>query len=171
MLVSHASTVSGYVRAEDGSAVDAVPHFIGGQTVAGTSGRFGPVYNPALGVPSRQVALASASEVGKAVAAAAAALPQWAASTPLRRARILNRFRDLLERDIARLARIITSEHGKVLSDAKGEMQRGTEVVEFSTGIPHLLKGEYSEEVGSGVDSYSIRQPLGVCLDLFNKSR
>jgi malonate-semialdehyde dehydrogenase (acetylating)/methylmalonate-semialdehyde dehydrogenase len=139
-----------------------VPHFIGGRCVEGTSGRFGTVYNPALGKPARRVAFANKAEVDRAVEAASAAFPKWAAFPPLRRARILNRFRELLERDQARLAAIITSEHGKVLSDAKGEMQRGTEVVEFATGIPQLLKGEYTEEVGTGVDSYSMRQPLGV---------
>ncbi len=106
--------------------------------------------------------LPAKAEVDRAVEVAAAAFPGWAALTPLRRARILNRFRELLERDLDRLAAIITSEHGKVLSDAKGEVQRGIEVVEFATGIPQMLKGEYTEDVGKGVDSYSIRQPLGV---------
>ena len=141
---------------------EVVSHFIGGSAVAGSSGRFGQIYNPALGKASRQVAFASKAEVDRAVEVAAAAFPGWAALTPLRRARILNRFRELLERDLDRLAAIITSEHGKVLSDAKGEVQRGIEVVEFATGIPQMLKGEYTEDVGRGVDSYSIRQPLGV---------
>ena len=139
-----------------------IPHFIGGRMVEGTSGRFGNVFDPALGQVARRVSFASKAEVDQAIDAAAAAFPAWAASPPLRRARILNRFRELLDRDLARLAGIITSEHGKVFSDAKGEVQRGLEVVEFATGIPQLLKGEYTEEVGSGVDSYSIRQPLGV---------
>src|ERR1019366_391716 len=141
---------------------EVVPHFIGGRFVEGTSGRFGQVYNPALGKSARRVSFASKSEVNCAVEVAAVAFPAWAGSPPLRRARIMNRFRELLERDLDRLARIITSEHGKVLSDAKGEVQRGLEVVEFSTGIPQLLKGEYTEQVGTGVDSYSMRQPLGV---------
>src|SRR5215212_2789481 len=145
-----------------GTAVDTVPHFIGGQVVEGTSGRSGQVYTPSLGRAARRVAFASKAEVDRAVDTAAAAFPEWSASPPLRRARILNRFRELLERDQARLAALITSEHGKVLSDAKGEVQRGLEVVEFATGIPQLLKGEYTEEVGTGVDSYSTRQPLGV---------
>ncbi len=144
------------------SPLEIVPHFIGGQLTANASDRFGEVYNPSLGKVARRVAFASAAEVGKAVDAAAAAFPAWAASPPLRRARILNRFQELLRRDLERLARIITSEHGKVLSDAKGEVQRGIEVVEFVTGIPQLLKGEYTEHVGTDVDSYSIRQPLGV---------
>ncbi len=121
-----------------------VPHFIGGRSVEGSSGRFGLVYNPALGKSSRKVSFANKAEVDRAVEVAAAAFPAWASSPPLRRARVINRFRDLLERDLERLARIITSEHGKVLSDAKGEVQRGLEVVEFATGIPQLLKGEYT---------------------------
>ena len=139
-----------------------VPHFIGGQLVPGTSGRFGAVHDPALGKPSARVAFASKREVDEVIEIAAAAFPQWAAMPPLRRARILNRFRELLEQNQVRLSSIITSEHGKVLSDAKGEIQRGIEVVEFATGIPQLLKGEYTEQVGTDVDSYSIRQPLGV---------
>ena len=139
-----------------------VGHFIGGQLDAGTGARTGDVFNPALGRRARRVAMATTADVHRAVTAAAAAWPAWAKATPLRRARVLNAFRALLERDIDRLARIITSEHGKVLSDAKGEMQRGIEVVEFATGVPQLLKGEYSEEVGAAVDTYSIRQPLGV---------
>jgi len=144
------------------SPVPTVPHFIGGQPVEGKSGRFGDVFNPATGVLSRRVAFANRTEVDEAVASGAKAFPEWAAAPPLRRARILNRFRDLLERDQKRLAAIITSEHGKVASDAAGEVQRGTEVVEFAVGIPQLLKGEFTEEVGTGVDSYSMRQPLGV---------
>jgi malonate-semialdehyde dehydrogenase (acetylating)/methylmalonate-semialdehyde dehydrogenase len=144
------------------SAVATVPHFIGGQPVEGDSGRHGDVYNPATGRLSRRVAFASKAEVDAAVTAAAGAFPQWAATPPLRRARILTRFRELLERDLTRLAAVITAEHGKVASDAAGEMQRGTEVVEFASGIPQLLKGEFTEEVGTGVDSYSVRQPLGV---------
>jgi malonate-semialdehyde dehydrogenase (acetylating) / methylmalonate-semialdehyde dehydrogenase len=144
------------------TSLETMPHFIGGRPVDGTSGRFGQVYNPALGTLARRVSFASQAEVEQAIDAASAAFPQWAASPPLRRARILNRFRELLERDMTRLAGIITAEHGKVLSDAKGEVQRGLEVVEFATGVPQLLKGEYTEEVGIGVDSYSTRQPLGV---------
>jgi malonate-semialdehyde dehydrogenase (acetylating)/methylmalonate-semialdehyde dehydrogenase len=144
------------------TALPTVPHFIGGQPVGGTSGRYGDVFNPATGALSRRVAFAGTAEVDSAVSAATAAFPAWAAAPPLKRARILARFRELLERDLTRLAAVITAEHGKVASDAAGEMQRGTEVVEFATGIPHLLKGEFTEEVGTGVDSYSVRQPLGV---------
>ncbi len=145
-----------------GSDTEVVPHFIGGKTVKGTSGRFGNVYNPALGKVARKVEFANKTEVDSAVQAAAAAFPDWSVLPPLRRARILNRFLGLLEKNLDRAARIIVSEHGKVISDARGEMQRGMEVVEFATGIPQLLKGEFSESVGTGVDSYSIRQPLGV---------
>ncbi len=144
------------------TATDTVPSFVGGRDVATTSGRFGAVYHPSSGRVARRVGFASAADVDRAVDAAAAAFPAWAAFPPLRRARILNRFRELVERNRTRLAALITAEHGKVLSDADGEVQRGLEVVEFATGIPHLLKGEYSEEVGTGVDTYSIRQPLGV---------
>src|SRR5688572_10041564 len=144
------------------SQLEQVPHFIGGQIVAGNSGRAGDVWNPALGSVARRVSFANTAEVDQAISSAAAAFPQWAALPPLRRARILSRFGQLIERDLLRLAGIITAEHGKVLSDAKGEVQRGTEVVEFAAGIPQLLKGEFTAEVGSGVDSYSIRQPLGV---------
>jgi malonate-semialdehyde dehydrogenase (acetylating)/methylmalonate-semialdehyde dehydrogenase len=160
--MSVTKTANSDAAVEVPAAIDNIPHFIGGRSVEGTSGRSGPVYNPALGQPARHVAFASAAEVESAVDAAYAAFPDWAASPPLRRARILNRFRDLLERDMTRLAAIITAEHGKVLSDARGEVQRGLEVVEFATGIPQLLKGEYTQEVGTGVDSYSMRQPLGV---------
>ncbi|MBN9559439.1 MAG: CoA-acylating methylmalonate-semialdehyde dehydrogenase [Alphaproteobacteria bacterium] len=139
-----------------------IGHFIGGRAVAGESGRFADVFNPALGEVSGRVALASPAEVDRAVEAAAAAWPAWAATPPLRRARVMFRFKELLERDRKELAQIITAEHGKVLSDAEGEVQRGLEVVEFACGIPHLLKGEYTEAVGTGIDAWSMRQPLGV---------
>jgi malonate-semialdehyde dehydrogenase (acetylating) / methylmalonate-semialdehyde dehydrogenase len=143
-------------------AMREIGHFIGGKPVAGTSGRFGDVYNPAAGEVTGKVALADASEVDKAVAAAAAAWPAWAATPPLRRARVMFKLKELLERDRKELSAIITAEHGKVLSDADGEVQRGLEVVEFACGIPHLLKGEYTEAVGTGIDAWSIRQPLGM---------
>ncbi len=161
MPVSKTPTADAVERAVP-APVDTVPHFIAGRPAPGTSGRSGEVFDPALGAVRARVAFANRAEVDRAVQAAANAFPQWAAMPPLRRARILNRFRELIERDLTRLARILTHEHGKVLSDAKGEVQRGLEVVEFATGIPHLLKGEYTEEVGTGVDSYSMRQPLGV---------
>ena len=130
------------------SMTTSIGHYIAGHLVAGTSGRCGVVYNPARGAAAKQVAFATAGEVDAAVTAAATAFPQWAAQPPLRRARVLMKFRELLERDIDRLARIVTAEHGKVLSDAMGEVQRGIEVVEFATGMPQLLKGEYSDSVG-----------------------
>ncbi len=139
-----------------------IGHFIAGKMQAGGGGRFGDVFNPALGQVAGKVALASAAEVDRAVAAAQKAFPAWAAMPALRRARVMFRLRDLLERDRAKLAAIITAEHGKVLSDADGEVQRGLEVVEFAAGMPHLLKGEYTEQVGTGIDAWSIRQPLGV---------
>ncbi|HVB68299.1 MAG TPA: CoA-acylating methylmalonate-semialdehyde dehydrogenase, partial [Acetobacteraceae bacterium] len=139
-----------------------IGHFIAGRPTAGTSGRYGDVFNPALGDVTARVALASAAEVDRAVGIAAAAWPSWAATPPLRRARVMFKLKDLLERDRTRLSAAITAEHGKVLSDADGEVQRGLEVVEFACGIPHLLKGEYTEQVGTGIDAWSVRQPLGV---------
>jgi malonate-semialdehyde dehydrogenase (acetylating) / methylmalonate-semialdehyde dehydrogenase len=139
-----------------------IGHFISGKHVAGTSGKFGDIFNPAVGELSARVALAGADEVNKAVAAAAAAWPAWANTPPLRRARVMFKLKELLERDRRELSAIITSEHGKVLSDADGEVQRGLEVVEFACGIPHLLKGEFTDMVGTGIDAWSIRQPLGV---------
>lgn len=140
-----------------------IGHFIGGQIVAGRSGRHGEVYNPATGQVQARVALASAEETEQAIAAAAEAAPAWAAVTSLRRARVMFRFNELLEANKQELAAIITREHGKTLPDASGELTRGIEVVEFACGIPQLLKGEMSEDVGTGVDSWSLRQPVGVC--------
>jgi malonate-semialdehyde dehydrogenase (acetylating)/methylmalonate-semialdehyde dehydrogenase len=139
-----------------------IPHYINGAAVPGQSGRFAPVFNPATGEETGSIRLASRAEVDKVVAVAKRAFPEWAATPPLRRARILNRFLRILDENIDELAAVITSEHGKVLSDAKGEIQRGMEVVEFATGAPQLLKGEITENVGTRVDSHSLRQPLGV---------
>jgi malonate-semialdehyde dehydrogenase (acetylating)/methylmalonate-semialdehyde dehydrogenase len=138
-------------------------HYVDGRRVPGNSGRFAPVFNPALGVATLQVALATAAETQAAIASAAAALPGWAATPPLRRARVMFRFRELIEQYSDELAGIITREHGKVLPDARGEVTRGLEIVEFACGIPHLLKGEYSDAVGRDIDSWSLRQPVGVC--------
>src|SRR6266576_1616352 len=140
-----------------------IQHYIDGKRVEGTSGRWGDVHNPATGERSRRVAFAGAAEIDRAVQAASTAFPAWAATPPLTRARILFKFRELLDREAGALARLISEEHGKVLSDAAGEVTRGTEVVEFACGIPHLLKGEFTEQVGRGIDSWSLRQPLGVC--------
>ena len=138
-------------------------HFVGGKPVANGHGRFSDVFNPAIGEIAARVALATAAEVDAAVQNAKAAFPGWARMTPLARARILFKFKELLEKHRDELARIIGAEHGKVLGDATGEVTRGIEVVEFACGIPHLLKGEFSENVGTNVDCYSVRQPLGVC--------
>ncbi len=160
--INSPTTTADRATPADETTVPMTPHVIGGQPNGGTSGRFGDVYNPATGRVARRVPMANAADVRAAVAAAAAAFPEWAAAPPLRRARVLMRFRDLVERNQKALAALITAEHGKVASDAAGEVQRGNEVVEFATGIPQLLKGEFSEAVGTGVDSHSIRQPLGV---------
>ena len=146
-----------------GAAVkEVVGHYIGGQAVAGTSARFGDVFNPATGEVARNVALASADEVRSAIENAAQAFPDWAAMPPARRVQVLYRYRELLIQNIDELARLLSSEHGKTVEDAKGSITRGLEVVEFACGIPQLLKGEYSEGVANGVDSWSMRQPLGV---------
>jgi malonate-semialdehyde dehydrogenase (acetylating)/methylmalonate-semialdehyde dehydrogenase len=143
-------------------AITDIHHWIAGRPTAGTSNRFADVYHPATGRIQSRVPLATEAEVATAVAAAAAAFPDWAAQPPLRRARVLFRFREIFERRLDEVAALINREHGKVFSDARGEATRGLEVVEFATGIPQLLKGEFTEQVGSGVDSFSMRQPLGV---------
>jgi malonate-semialdehyde dehydrogenase (acetylating)/methylmalonate-semialdehyde dehydrogenase len=139
-----------------------VQHVIAGKRVAGSGSRRGDIFNPATGQVARQVVLGTRADVDTAVAAAHAAFPGWSGTTPLARARVLFRLRDLLEQNAKELSAIITAEHGKVLSDAGGEVTRGLEVVEFSCGIPDLLKGEFSDQVGRGVDSFSLRQSLGV---------
>ncbi|WP_136066146.1 CoA-acylating methylmalonate-semialdehyde dehydrogenase [Modicisalibacter radicis] len=140
-----------------------IHHYLNGTTVAGRSERFAPVYDPATGEQSARVALACADETREAIASADRAFAQWSKTSPLKRARILFRFKELIERNADEIARLISSEHGKVFSDAKGELTRGLEVVEFACGIPHLQKGEHSMNVGTGVDSFSLMQPLGVC--------
>ncbi len=139
-----------------------VHHFIGGRAVAGTSGRHQAVYNPATGAVARQVALAGTAEVDAAVAAARAAFPAWADMPPIRRARVLNRFLQLMNQHRDTLAATITAEHGKVFSDAQGEVSRGIDIVEFACGIPQLLKGDYTDQVSTGIDNWTLRQPLGV---------
>ena len=140
-----------------------IHHYINGRRVESMGERGGDVFNPATGERVRRVAFASAGDVDAAVQAAAKAYPAWAATPPLTRARILFKFLELLNRDHDAIARVISEEHGKVFSDAQGEITRGLEVVEFACGIPHLLKGEFTEQVGRGIDSWSVRQPLGVC--------
>ena len=139
-----------------------IGHYIGGREVKGRSGRFGDVFDPNTGEVQAKLALASADEVRDAVRAAAEAQPGWAAQNPQRRARVMMRFLDLINRDMDDLARILSSEHGKTLADSRGDIQRGLEVVEFACGIPHLMKGEFTEGAGPGIDMYSMRQPLGV---------
>ncbi|RIA45368.1 malonate-semialdehyde dehydrogenase (acetylating)/methylmalonate-semialdehyde dehydrogenase [Dichotomicrobium thermohalophilum] len=142
--------------------MDQIKHYIGGQRVDGTGGRTADVYNPATGEVVRQVQLASIDDVARAVAAAKEAFPAWARTPVLRRARMIDRFKELVRANADKLAEAISEEHGKTHDDALGEVQRGLEVAEFAAGMPQLLKGEVSEEVGSGVDSHAIRQPLGV---------
>jgi malonate-semialdehyde dehydrogenase (acetylating)/methylmalonate-semialdehyde dehydrogenase len=143
--------------------VPVLPLWIGGKEVQSESGRRGDVFDPSTGAVVRRAPLASPAEVARAVAAARGALPGWRETPPLRRARILARFRELLEANRDELARLISQEHGKTVPDAAGSLQRGVEVVEFATGVPHLLKGEWAEDVARGVDSHSVLQPLGVC--------
>ncbi len=144
------------------AAPPTVPHWVEGAEYPSASGRTAPVYDPALGTVTKRVALADTSEVNAAIDSAKAAFPAWRDLSLTRRQAVLFRFRELLEERKEELAEIITSEHGKVLSDALGEVTRGQEVVEFATGLAHHLKGEFSEQVSNGVDVHSIRQPLGV---------
>jgi malonate-semialdehyde dehydrogenase (acetylating)/methylmalonate-semialdehyde dehydrogenase len=137
-------------------------HHIGGKSIAGTSGRYGPVFDPARGVQTARVPLASASEVRAAVDVATEAAAEWGAGSLSARAAVLFRLRDLVSRAAPDLAKAVTAEHGKVLSDAAGEVARGIENIEFACGIPHLLKGSHSTEVSSGVDVHTVLEPLGV---------
>lgn len=137
-------------------------HYVNGNHVEGRSGRFGDVYDPSTGQVQARVPLASADEVREAIALAAAAQPVWAATSPQRRARILWRFSQLVAENGDELAALLSSEHGKTIDDAHGDIQRGLDVIEFSAGAPQLLKGEFSDSVGTGVDVHSLRQPLGV---------
>src|SRR5690348_3469811 len=139
-----------------------IGHFIGGKEVKGVSGRFSDVFNPNTGEVQAKVALAKHSEVEHAIANAEAAQPAWAATNPQRRARVMFKFLDLVAKEMDSLAKLLSSEHGKVLADARGDIQRGVEVVEFACGIPHMMKGEFTEGAGPGIDLFSMRQPLGV---------
>ena len=143
--------------------METVGNYIQGSRTASTSGRVAPIFNPATGEQRLSVGLASEDETRAAISAAQEAFSSWKAVTPLNRARVMFAFKVLVEKHRRELAELITLEHGKVLSDADGELTRGLEVVEFATGIPHLLKGEHSLNVGRGVDGYSLMQPLGVC--------
>ncbi len=139
-----------------------IHHYIHGATTAGRSTRFQPVTNPATGDVTGQVALATSADVDQAVSAAQAAFPAWADAPPLRRARVMFKFLELLNQHKDKLAHAITAEHGKVFTDAQGEVARGIDIVEFATGIPQLLKGDYTEQVATGIDNWTLRQPLGV---------
>jgi malonate-semialdehyde dehydrogenase (acetylating) / methylmalonate-semialdehyde dehydrogenase len=144
------------------AATASIEHWIGGRIVPGTSGRRADVFNPATGSVSGQVALANNAEVDAAVKSAQAAFPAWADTPPIRRARVMFKFLELLNKHRDDLARAITAEHGKVFTDAVGEVSRGIDIVEFSCGIPQLLKGDYTDQVSTGIDNWTMRQPLGV---------
>jgi malonate-semialdehyde dehydrogenase (acetylating) / methylmalonate-semialdehyde dehydrogenase len=137
-------------------------HFIDGAHVKGASGRFGDVFDPSTGEVQARVPFANRAELGQAVEAAAKSFPEWARLNPQRRARVMFNFKALVEKNMDGLAVLLSGEHGKVIADSKGDIQRGLEVIEFACGIPHLTKGEYTQDAGPGIDVYSIRQPLGV---------
>ena len=143
--------------------MNVIKHFVNGQLFDGNSKRKGKVFNPATGDQSSEVNLATTNDVNTAVDAAKKAFVTWSRKTPLFRARILFKFKELIEKNSDELTKLIVSEHGKVYEDAKGSLTRGLEVVEFACGIPQLLKGEFTENVGTNVDSWSTRQPLGIC--------
>jgi malonate-semialdehyde dehydrogenase (acetylating) / methylmalonate-semialdehyde dehydrogenase len=144
------------------TAIADVGHFIDGKRIAGASGRTQTVWNPATGESARQVALATADEVNAAVAAAQRAFPAWADTPPIRRARVLNKYLELVNRHRDTLAAMITAEHGKVFTDAQGEVSRGIDILEFACGAPQLLKGDFTDQVSTGIDNWTLRQPLGV---------
>ena len=148
-----------------------IHHFIDGKSFEGNSKRAGKVFNPATGEQSSEVKLASTEDVNKAVTSAQKAFESWSNRPPLQRARVMFKFKELIEKNSDELTKIIVSEHGKVYEDARGSLTRGLEVVEYACGIPQMLKGEFTENVGTNVDSWSIRQPLGVCAGItpFNK--
>ncbi|MFO7189574.1 MAG: CoA-acylating methylmalonate-semialdehyde dehydrogenase [Pseudomonadota bacterium] len=148
------------------STIARVPLWIGGRAADARASREAEVYDPATGLPTKRVPLCGAQDVDAAVAAARAAYPAWRDMPPLRRARVMQRFLALLQANHEALAHLVTAEHGKTLADAMGSVQRGIEVVEFACGIPHLLKGEYSENVGGQVDCHTVRQPVGVCVGI-----
>ncbi len=139
-----------------------VSHWVGGRLLADSGAQTQDVFNPATGEVARQVALGGSAEVDQAVKAASAAFGAWADTPPIRRARVLNRFLDLMNQRRDELATLITSEHGKVFSDAQGEVMRGIDVVEFACGIPELLKTAFTDQVSTGIDNWTLRQPLGV---------
>ncbi|MEC9139576.1 MAG: aldehyde dehydrogenase family protein, partial [Pseudomonadota bacterium] len=139
-----------------------VHHFISGAHKAGSDTRTGDIFDPGTGQVQAQVCMGTPADLDEAVQAALAAQPEWAATNPQRRARVMFRFKELLEANMDELAELLSSEHGKVIADSEGDIQRGLEVIEFACGIPHLLKGEYTQGAGPGIDIYAMRQPLGV---------
>jgi malonate-semialdehyde dehydrogenase (acetylating)/methylmalonate-semialdehyde dehydrogenase len=145
--------VNDHYKSRPAAAQASIEHWIAGKLVPGKSGRRADVFNPATGQVSGQVAMASPAEVGQAVAAAQAAFPAWADTPPIRRARVMFKFLELLNRHRDELAHMITAEHGKVFTDAQGEVTRGIDIVEFACGIPQLLKGDYTDQVSTGIDN------------------
>ncbi|WP_375272596.1 aldehyde dehydrogenase family protein, partial [Sphingomonas sp.] len=139
-----------------------IDHHIVGHSGGGDAGRTGDVYDPNTGKVQASVTLGTQADLDRAVAAAQAAQPAWAATNPQRRARVMFRFKELVEANMDELAHLLSSEHGKVIADSRGDVQRGLEVIEFCCGIPHVLKGEYTQGAGPGIDVYSMRQPLGI---------
>ncbi|MDZ4239577.1 MAG: aldehyde dehydrogenase family protein, partial [Hydrogenophaga sp.] len=139
-----------------------IAHYIGGAVAAGSSTRAQDVFNPATGAVTGRVALANTADVVAAVAAAQAAFPAWADTPPIRRARVMFKFLELVNQHKDTLAHLITAEHGKVFTDAQGEVARGIDIIEFSCGIPQLLKGDFTDQVSTGMDNWTLRQPLGV---------
>ncbi len=139
-----------------------VIHFVSGERYAGSGTRSQAVFNPATGTVARQVRLGTVEDVDAAVASSLAAFPKWADTPPIRRARVMLKFLELMNQHKDELAAIITAEHGKVLSDAAGEVSRGIDIIEFACGIPQLLKGDFTDQVSTGMDNWTLRQPLGV---------
>ena len=140
-----------------------IAHLIGGEPASSADARLGPVFNPATGEQTAELELASKQTVEKAIAKSQAAFREWSARTPINRARVMFRYKELMQANMDELAVLVSREHGKTIDDAKGSITRGIEIIEFACGIPQLLKGEYSSNVGSGVDSFNLRQALGVC--------
>ncbi len=155
--------------AEKAAAIDVirkVPNWINGQVATSDSDRYGDVFDSATGERCAQVVMSTEADVDAAVTAAQEAFVGWSRTPVLRRAKVMFKLRELIDRDRAEIAALIAQEHGKVLHDADGSIQRGLEVVDFACGIPHLIKGEYSDQVGTGVDTWSMRQPMGVCVGI-----
>ena len=140
-----------------------IQHFVNGKIIPGKSDRKGKIFNPAIGEQESEVKLGSKLDLDEAVDIAKKAFETWSLKPPIQRARIMFKFKELIEKNSDELTKMIVSEHGKVYEDAKGSLTRGLEVVEFACGIPQVLKGEFTENVGTDIDSWSIRQPLGVC--------